>query len=154
VKHPRKSKVLEILCAFMLVFMLAFIVSGCGGKEEGRNFVPSDQLPEGVTEYTMLPFSDEVNFTAMFVSEAINQRVVADKYNELVCRLIAEDGDEAKIEELVKKTRDAYERADKMAEMALDVAIALKELEKQPDYVPFKLPKDTEKKTALNEKEF
>lgn len=40
-KHPRKSKVLEILCAFMLVFMLAFIVSGIHFVNAGGNMCVS-----------------------------------------------------------------------------------------------------------------
>ena len=140
-------------CLFvgMVVFMLAFVLAGCGDdKKAQRELIPSDQLPEGVTEYKTLPLSDEVNFAAMFVSEAVNQRMIADKYNQLVLSFDYENGDEEKLEELIKKTRDAYQIAAKTAEMAMDVSVAVAELEKQPWYVPFKLPKEKEKKTALS----
>ncbi len=136
-----------ILCVCLIVFMLVFIVSGCG-KEEGRVHVPSDQLPEGVLEYTVPAFSDEVEFAAVFVSAAISMRLEADRYNALVCRFDAENGDPDKLEELLEKTRDAYEAADKMAAMALDVSVALAELEKTPGYSPYKTVAK-EKKTAL-----
>lgn len=139
------------LFAGMVVFMLAFVLAGCGDdKKAQRELIPSDQLPAGVTEYKTLPLSDEVNFAAMFVSEAVNQRMIADKYNQLVLSFDYENGDEEKLEELIKKTRDAYQIAAKTAEMAMDVSVAVAELEKQPWYVPFKLPKEKEKKTALS----
>ena len=143
----RKNKVLEILCVGLMVFMLAFIISGCG-TEESRVHVPSDQLPEGVLEYTIPAFNDEVEFAATFVSAAISMRLEADRYNALVCRFDTENGDPDKLEKLLEKTRDAYAAADTLATMALDVSVALAELEKTPGYSPYKAVQG-EKKTAL-----
>ena len=131
-----------------LLCLCALLITGCGEDKKGQR-VPSDKLPEGVLEYTVLPFNDQIYFAAMFVTEALQQRMVADRYNDLVCRFDMENGDPKKLEELVRKTRDAYERAEQTAEMAMDVSIALCELEKTPDYTPFKLPQE-EKKSALN----
>ena len=143
----------NFLCAGMAVLMLAFVLAGCGTKEAKETFVPSDQLPEGVLEYTVPAFNDEVEFAAVFVSAAISMRLEADRYNALVCRFDAENGDPDKLEQLLEKTRDAYEAADKMAAMALDVSVALAELEKSPDYSPFK-PLQGEKKAALLDRVF
>ena len=131
-----------------LLCLCALLIAGCGEDKKGQR-VPSDKLPEGVLEYTVLPFNDQIYFAAMFVTEALQQRMVADRYNDLVCRFDMENGDPKKLEELVRKTRDAYERAEQTAEMAMDVSIALCELEKTPGYTPFKLPQE-EKKSALN----
>ncbi len=69
----------NFLCAGMAVLMLAFVLAGCGTKEAKETFVPSDQLPEGVLEYTVPAFNDEVETAGKIVEKKIPVKTAAKR---------------------------------------------------------------------------
>ena len=142
-KKRWQGKKLEILCMSLLAFMLAFIVSGCGGNTKA-------ELEKSTVSSTMLPMNGEAQIVATMINEAYRREIVASLYAQAVLTYDADKGTPAEYDGLLKKTADAYNRAYETSQVALYLAGNLMNAAKEPGYATFILPGKQEKKLSLD----
>ena len=142
-KKRWQGKKLEILCMSLLAFMLAFIVSGCGGNTKA-------ELEKSTVSSTMLPMNGEAQIVATMINEAYRREIVASLYAQAVLNYDADKGTPAEYDGLLKKTADAYNRAYETSQVALYLAGNLMNAAKEPGYATFVLPGKQEKKLSLD----
>ena len=127
----------------LLAFMLAFIVSGCGGNTKA-------ELEKSTVSSTMLPMNGEAQIVATMINEAYRREIVASLYAQAVLNYDADKGTPAEYDGLLKKTADAYNRAYETSQVALYLAGNLMNAAKEPGYATFVLPGKQEKKLSLD----
>lgn len=141
IKRLQRNR-LEFLCVSLFMFMLAFIIGGCGSKIKA-------ELEKSTVSSTMLPMNKEAQIVAIMVNEAYRREIVATLYAQAVASYDTDKGTPAEYDALLRKTAEAHNRAYKTSQVALYLAGNLMNAMKQSGYATFVLPEKKEKLLSL-----
>lgn len=134
----RIANLLKKTVALLMVATLAFALNGCGGNKEANTFsVPADQLPAGIVSFIRPKPNYETLFVYGLVQESIRLNYVAQLYNKALIHYDPAKGNAKEHENLLKKSKKAWQDARDAASVAMFYAIGLSQLEREEGYDPY-----------------
>lgn len=129
-----------------LLAALLFLLAGCGGKENSKNFsVSAEKIPAGVFSIVRPQVNKETLFVRGMVQEAYRRYIVARLYTGALVHYDVNKGNAEEHKNLLKKTQSAWKSARDTASVASFYAIGLSRLERTEGWSGYK------ETAALNE---
>ena len=134
----RIEECLKKTTVLLAVVALAFTLNGCGGKQKTENFaVPADKLPAGVVSVVRPKPNHETLFVYGLLQESIRLNYIAQLYNKALVHYDPAKGNAKEHENLLKKTKRAWQEARDAASVAMFYAMGLSQLEREEGYDPY-----------------